>query len=90
MNISCIRIFQIHLIQKQKFSYYLKAKSKVKLTVFDVMGRVVASINKGAQDRSHFVSFNAAGTGKSLSSGVYYYRLDADFSSDTKMMLLIK
>ena len=74
-----------------RISYYLKAKSKVKLTVFDLMGRVVASINKGEQEQgSHFVNFSATGSGKSLSSGVYYYRLDTEFFSDTKKMLLIK
>lgn len=74
-----------------KISYYLKSKTNVRLTVFDVMGRIVSTINKGVEEQgSHYVNFNASGTGNSLTSGVYYYKLETEFFTDTKKMLLIR
>lgn len=70
-----------------KIDYNIKSQTNVKLTVFDAMGRMVSTMNKGIQQPgSYFVYFD----GTALSSGVYYYRLDTDFFSDTKKMLLIK
>lgn len=70
-----------------KISYNIMAQTNVKLTVFDAMGRMVSTINKGVQQPGNY-SINFDGT--SISSGVYYYRIDTDFFTDTKKMLLIK
>jgi len=70
-----------------KISYNIKAQTNVKLSVFDAMGRLVSTINKGVQEPGTY-SINFDGT--SISSGVYYYRIDTDFFTDTKKMLLIK
>jgi hypothetical protein len=58
----------------------------VKLEVFDVLGKKVATlVNEPQSAGTHRVVFNASG----FSSGVYFYRLQAgNFSSTQKMMLL--
>lgn len=70
-----------------KIEYSLKSRTDVRISVYDAMGRLVSSINKGTQDAgSHNVEFN----GSALSSGVYYYKLETPMFTDTKKMLLIK
>jgi hypothetical protein len=59
----------------------------VKLTVYDAAGRLVEELlNKDLSSGSYTVNFNA---GK-LSSGAYFYRLDAEGFTSTKKMLLVK
>jgi len=57
------------------------------LKVFDVLGREVATlVNENLQAGSYEATFDAKG----LSSGVYYYRLQAESFSQTKKMSLLK
>jgi len=59
----------------------------VKLVIFDVLGREIASlVNDNMTAGSYTVDFDAS----SLSSGVYFYRLDAGDFTQTKKMLLVK
>lgn len=75
-------------------AYQLASPGNIRLKVFDVLGREVASLVNAAQIAGKYaVSFNAAG----LSSGVYFYRLEARSSGsqadgfvETKKMLLVK
>lgn len=68
-----------------KFS--LPLSGSVKLNVFDITGRLVAEIlNQNLQAGNHEVSFNAQG----LSSGAYFYRLEANGFTDIKKMILVK
>ena len=61
--------------------------SRVTLKVFDVLGREVATlVNENLQAGSYEATFDAKG----LSSGVYYYRLQAESFSQTKKMSLLK
>jgi hypothetical protein len=70
-----------------KIEYSLKARTDVRISVYDAMGRLVSSIDKGVQEAgSHNVDFNGA----ALSSGVYYYKLQTPLFTDTKKMLLVK
>ncbi len=68
------------------FKYQLPVASHVKLEIFDVLGKKVATLVNEAQSAgTRRVVFNASG----FSSGVYFYRLQAgNFSSTQKMMLL--
>ncbi len=71
--------------------YQLSANSTVKLEVFDMVGRRVAVLVDGEQSVGRYeVNFNAS----NLSSGVYFYRLQATSPQGnyTKMMkmLLVK
>jgi len=70
-----------------KISYSLKQQTNVKINIFDATGRTVAVINKGIQaSGSHSIDFDAT----ALSTGIYYYRLETEFFTDTKKMLLLK
>jgi len=68
-------------------TYDLKESGTVFLRVFDVLGREVAVLVEGDQNAGrHTVTFD----GSSLSSGIYFYRLDAGGFTDTKKMVLMK
>jgi hypothetical protein len=59
----------------------------VSLTVWNVLGQKVATLVDGHQEAGiHNVSFN----GSELSSGVYFYRLEADGFKTTRKMVLMK
>jgi predicted extracellular nuclease len=68
-------------------SYQLSAVSHVTLTVYDVLGKQVASlVNQQQGAGSYHATFNAS----ALSSGMYFYRLNAGNYSEMKKMVLIK
>jgi hypothetical protein len=63
------------------------AERRVKLAVYDVLGREVAVLVNGTGTMGTFsVTWDAAGS----PSGVYYYRLTAGASAATRTMLLLK
>jgi hypothetical protein len=67
--------------------YQLPVASRVKLVVYDLLGRQVAVlVNERRNAGVHEVRFDAAG----LASGVYFYRLTAGSYMDTKKLLLIR
>ena len=68
-------------------SYQLPKTSRLTLKVYDVLGRVVATLAEGNQNAgTHEVAFD----GSRLSSGVYFYRLQAGAFSDVKKLMLVK
>ncbi len=68
-----------------KFS--LPQATDVKLAVYDVLGRRVATLLNGKRKAGeHSVTFEAG----NLSSGVYIYRLEAEGVSKSRKMLLVK
>jgi hypothetical protein len=70
-----------------QITFSLPKASDVKLVVFDILGREVATLVNGfKQAGTHSIEFNAS----SLSSGVYFYRLESGTFTDTKKMLLLK
>ncbi|MGA9294536.1 MAG: T9SS type A sorting domain-containing protein [Ignavibacteriaceae bacterium] len=71
--------------------YSLAEESLVKLTLYDILGRKIKDIFTGRQNSGqHEIGFNAS----DISSGVYFYTLEADYNNglfkDTKKMILIK
>ncbi len=72
---------------KTKISYSLAKSGITKLTVYDVLGRLMnVMVNEYKSAGEYTVEFN----GSHLSSGVYIYRLESNDFMDTKRMLLIK
>ncbi len=68
-------------------SYQLPASSNVSLKVFDMLGKEVATLVNARQEAGAYtVNFNA----NQLSSGVYFYRLQAGNFVATKKMMLVK
>ncbi|KAF0140537.1 MAG: hypothetical protein FD122_2337 [Stygiobacter sp.] len=68
-------------------NYTLPNVSKVKLVIYDVTGREVATlVNEFQSAGKHSVNFNAS----RIASGVYYYRIQAGDIIQTKKMILMK
>jgi len=67
-------------------SYTLATPGDVSLKVYDISGRLVATLVDGHQDAGEYVTTWEA---SDISSGVYFYKLEtADFTSTKKMNLL--
>ena len=65
----------------------LQEKSNAKLSLINILGEEVAIIVNEEQDKGyHKVEFD----GKNLSSGVYYYQLNAKGIVQTKKLILMK
>jgi formylglycine-generating enzyme required for sulfatase activity len=68
-------------------SYQLPVASTVKIVVYDVLGREVATlVNEEEPAGVHSVPFDAS----RLSSGIYLYRLSSGSNAITKKMILMK
>jgi len=68
-------------------TFDLPQKSYVKLTVYDLLGRNIISLVKGTLDvGKHIINFN----GSTLSSGLYFYKIEAGNFTETKKMLFLK
>lgn len=72
---------------KTNITYRIAKTSDVKLTVYDITGKMVQVMNLGKQDGgTHSVTFN----GENLASGVYIYKLEAADFKAVKTMILMK
>ncbi|MBK7105702.1 MAG: T9SS type A sorting domain-containing protein [Ignavibacteriae bacterium] len=70
-----------------KIRFALPEASVVKVKIYDIIGREVATIlNKNLSAGSHELPFDAS----NLESGVYVYRISANNFSDSKKMILMK
>jgi enediyne biosynthesis protein E4 len=70
-----------------KIKFDISKASNVKLMVYDVTGRLVSTPVNGYMQAGEFeTDFNSSG----LSSGTYFYRLEAEGFTSTKKMVLIK
>lgn len=68
-------------------NYQLAVRSDVSLKVYDITGKVVATLVNQAQNAgSYKVDFKAA----NLSSGIYFYKLETDGQSEIRKMILLK
>ena len=67
--------------------YALPSATMARLSVYDMLGREVSVlVNEGREAGVHEVRFDASG----LSSGVYFYRLQAGDFTQTKRLLLLR
>jgi hypothetical protein len=70
-----------------EISYSLDQSANVKLVVFDVTGREIATLVDGMQSSgSHKVVFGGA----NLSSGIYFYKIETGKKVLVKKMILVK
>ncbi|MFH1197247.1 MAG: T9SS type A sorting domain-containing protein [bacterium] len=70
-----------------RIEYSLPVQSQVKLEVFNVLGKHIATlINRTQEAGSHSISFDAS----DLSSGIYFYKLTSQDNVITKKMMLLK
>lgn len=69
--------------------YALPEAADVRLSVYDVLGRRVAVLEDGRRERGfHRVRWDAGN--RSLSSGVYFYRLRAGDETKSRQMVLLR
>lgn len=75
-----------------EIQYGLEKAARVSLTVYNVLGGEVAVlVNRLQEAGTYTVPFNTnMGAGGQLSSGIYFYRLEAGSFVSTKRMLYIK
>ena len=74
-------------------SYHLEVGNHVQLKVYDTLGREVATlVNEEQQPGEHNITFDTAkiSNGNQLTSGVYFYRIQAGKHSATGKMVLQK
>jgi bacillopeptidase F len=72
-------------------SFALPVKANVTLVVYDLLGRRVQTLVSGEMDAGyHTVTWNGRdSSGKPVSSGIYFYRIDTgEFSMARKMIML--
>ena len=68
-------------------AYTLPKSGQVTLRVYDILGRLIATLVDGEQaPGEHVARFNGAG----LASGVYFYRLESAGFNQTKKLMLLK
>jgi uncharacterized delta-60 repeat protein len=67
--------------------YNLRERTPVRLTVYDLLGREIATLVDERQEAGeHSVGFNASG----LSSGIYLYRLRAGSYSECRKLIVLR
>ncbi len=70
-----------------RINYDLPAANFVSIKVYDARGcEVQTLVNQKQNSGSYYIDFNAA----SLSSGIYFYKIDAGDFKETKKMVLVK
>lgn len=68
-------------------SYQLPLSGNVRLTVYNILGKEIATLVSEVMEPGYYsVRFDAS----AVSSGLYFYRLQANNYSDVKKMMLIK
>jgi hypothetical protein len=70
-----------------KIDYSIPVSGMVKVTVFNSLGQAVKVLVNEVRDAG---SYSLIFDGSNLSSGIYYYRIDAGSFVDTKKMILVK
>ena len=67
--------------------YQVPKASNVKISIFDILGKEVATLINGKVDAGyHQVEFD----GSNFASGLYLYKIEADGFTDVKKMILVK
>lgn len=72
--------------------FALPKASNVKIVVYDIMGRMISTlVDQNMSVGAHRIMWNGQDqSGKTVSSGVYFYHIQADGFSATKKMTLMK
>ncbi len=75
-----------------RISCYLPRACQVKLTIYNLLGQNVRTLFDGQQDAGTqtFIWDGRTDDGRQLSSGIYFYRLQAENFVETKKMTLMK
>ena len=70
-----------------QINYAIPKDGYVKLTVFDMLGRVITNlVSENKQAGYYSINFN----GDNLTSGIYFYKIESGNFVETKKMILVK
>ncbi|RKY92064.1 MAG: hypothetical protein DRQ13_10780 [Ignavibacteriae bacterium] len=93
----CIKIYSLTNNYPNPFNpstiikYSVPENEYVTLKVYDAIGNEISTlVNEEKQAGNYEVEFSAPGGATSLSSGIYFYRLQAGSFVETKKMVLLK
>jgi flagellar hook assembly protein FlgD len=77
---------------RTEIAFELAEAAHTTLTVYDVMGRKVATlVDRPMPSGPHAVAWNGhSDQGSKLASGVYFYRLSAGDVSQTKRLVIVR
>ncbi|HCY76994.1 MAG TPA: hypothetical protein DHV28_13820 [Ignavibacteriales bacterium] len=76
---------------RTSIQYAISNSQLVTLKVYDILGKEIATlVNEEQNPGNYAVEFNPVFSNQSLTSGVYFYRLQAGDFVKTKKMLLLK
>jgi len=96
LGISDIPDFKLHQNTPNPFNpstmifYELKSASNIRLSVYTMTGQLVAKLVDEQQSAGNYtVEFNAIDYPE-LSTGIYFYKLESQYSTDIKKMILAK
>ncbi len=80
--------YSIHTIVKDdRLNLQRSEMSNVKITIFDILGRTIATlVDKNQKAGNYDITFDAS----KLASGVYYYTLTMDNYMESKKMILLR
>ena len=71
--------------------YNLPVSSNVKIKVFDILGNEVVTLENEYKSAGRYeINFDPGSMNKNISSGVYFYKLEAGEYSSTKKMIYLK
>lgn len=75
-----------------KFSYSLKDNVNVKITIYDILGRVIRTLVNEYQDAGYksVIWDGTNNNGINVSTGLYIYKMEAGSFINTKKMMFIK
>lgn len=70
-----------------KIQFSIAKSTNTKISVFDILGKEVkVLLNTKLEPESYEISFD----GSNFTSGVYFYRIETEFYTNTKRMILVK
>ena len=79
--------FPNHFNPITRIKYELPEKTQVNISIYDILGQRVKELKNEMREPGFYeIEFNAS----NLSSGVYFYLIEAGKFKDVKKMLLIK
>ena len=74
-------------MQKTKIKYIIPKSEIVKIEIFNLIGQKITTLlNKQMPAGSHEIEFN----GQYLSSGIYYYKIEAGKYQEVRKMILLQ
>lgn len=84
-------IYPVPGIDGQNVVLELANRTEIRLEVFDVSGRRVATIHDGALDPGrHLIHWDGKSGDRSVASGVYWYRLAWGSGAETKRVTIVR